>query len=309
MKVAVIDIGSNTFNLMIAQVGNHSFKVISATEVPVRLGKDGFKDGRIAQDAMQRAISVLVSFKEEINKNDIQNVRCIGTNMVRSAINKHEFLDLIREHTSFEVEIISGDREAELILEGVSASGTLSNSNVLIVDIGGGSTELIIANNKKVFWKRSYELGAVRLLEHFKPSDPPTETEINDLCSYLNRQWNNLLPQIEIYKPKILIGSSGVFESFVDILLATKNEHRSAIVNEIDINEYTILHHRLLSMNNTERSKIVGLVDFRVDTIIIASIITSELLKLTEVSQMRQTDYALKEGVIWEIVHSVTKKS
>ena len=155
-KIAVIDCGTNTFNLLVAEVTRESWSVLFHNKVAVKLGEGGFDDGVIQRHRFARGLDALL-----VHKSAIDNLQCdytfaFATSALREASNGKAFIDRAKELFGIEIELISGDREAELICHGVRKSMNLGTNPVCIMDIGGGSTEFIIANSDTIFWKKSY---------------------------------------------------------------------------------------------------------------------------------------------------------
>ncbi|MBC8082509.1 MAG: phosphatase, partial [Hymenobacter sp.] len=173
-RLALIDMGTNTFHLLIVELPEERHAgplVLLRTKVGVRLGEGGISKGEIAPAAFARALHTLDAFQEEIELHQVTEVRATATSAVRVARNGPELVQTIFEQTGIRVEIITGEREAELIAIGVRQAVPLGREVHLIVDIGGGSVEFILADAATIFWKQSFEIGAQRLLDMFFP-DP-----------------------------------------------------------------------------------------------------------------------------------------
>ncbi len=157
MKAAVIDLGTNTFHLIIAECQGSDVQVLYKTNVPVRLGQGRINENVIIPEAFERGIRTLKDFKLEIDRHQVAVTRAIATSAVRSADNGQDFVDAAKL-AGIEIEVISGDQEAAYIFEGVKATGTI-NGTSLIMDIGGGSTEFIICDEKGLIWKKATTSG------------------------------------------------------------------------------------------------------------------------------------------------------
>ncbi len=205
------------------------------------------------------------------------------------------------------MEIISGEREAELIYKGVKHALKIGEQPELIMDIGGGSTEFIIANDKKLFWKYSFLLGVSRLMEKFQPSDPITKEEIQIIENYLNTELNPLWEALKQNPVETLIGSSGSFDSFAEIIghkyhepfvLNNKTEHT------FNMNETFIVFEELIKSHREQRLQTKGLIEMRVDMIVLSAILVKFVLQKSGIKNMRLSTYSLKEGVMWELMHN-----
>ncbi|MDQ4140147.1 MAG: phosphatase, partial [Bacteroidota bacterium] len=172
-RIALIDMGTNTFHLLIAEIKPEGEpETLVKLKESVKLGQDGISLGAIAPDAVERALQTLTNFKVEIDKYDVSEVRAVATSAVRNAANGAKLTAAILKQTGIEVEVISGDREAELIYYGVKLALEIGSERSLIIDIGGGSVEFIICDGDTIFWKQSFEIGAQRLMDKFFINDP-----------------------------------------------------------------------------------------------------------------------------------------
>jgi len=312
MKIAIIDLGTNTFNLLIAQtLPNNTFKTLLLDKQGVKLGKGGINNKIITTEAYMRGINAIEQLNIIIQENKVDKIIATATSGIRSTENGKELVKEIENKFNIKIKIIDGNKEAELIYYGVRQACELNNDNILILDIGGGSNEFIIANKNTISWKHSFDLGIARLLDRFNPSDPITKAEISSIELYINEKLEILYDAVNKYKPKVLIGSSGTFDSFRSMLLANKNiENIEGFGNtryKLDIAEYNKLHAVLLKSTHSERLNMTGLEPVRVDMIVLASIFVNFILKKFNLSDFFQSNYAIKEGVIAEFLNSINK--
>lgn len=296
--IAVIDMGSNTFQLFIAEYKGSRYKKAFSREEHVKLGSNGFKTGYLSQDAMERAVNTLISFRDDINRYSISETKVIGTSSIRDALNKEFFINLVKEKTGFNIEVITGDREAEYIYRGV-LQGVQPEEAFVIVDIGGGSTEIIIANRGQVLWKKSHNIGIRRLDDDFELEDPLSNENLMILTRHFKRVLKDFFRELKRYNPKILIGCSGAFETFRDIIIYKSLDIDRYIPGiKIEIDSFLKLNQLLLNSTMQEREKIPGLQPIRKDTIALASLFTATIMEEHKFKEFYQTDYALKEGVV-----------
>jgi exopolyphosphatase / guanosine-5'-triphosphate,3'-diphosphate pyrophosphatase len=304
MRIAVIDLGTNTFNLLIAEVEGKSYKTIFGTKEGVKLGEGGINRKVITDAAFQRGINTIARYHDLINQYKVDKVIALATSAIRDAANGNEFEETLKNRFNLTISTITGDKEAELIYYGVRQTLTISQKRFLILDIGGGSNEFILADDQKIFWARSFKLGMARLLEQFNPSDPITAKEINDMEAYLKEELIELFDQVSRFNPEIFIGASGSFDSFVS-MLATENqlEHINGnVFNHIPLDIYEHLHQKLIQSTRTQRDHIPGLEPVRRDMIVLASIFVNFVLKETKLQTMYQSAYSLKEGALYEAI-------
>jgi exopolyphosphatase/guanosine-5'-triphosphate,3'-diphosphate pyrophosphatase len=189
MIFAVIDLGTNTFNLLIAErLPNCTFRKIFNTKIAVKLGQGTINSGYIADAPFQRGINALKQYQQYILDHNVEHTYAFATSAIRSASNGNEFVMQAKKIAGITITVIDGNEEADLIYHGNRMAVNMTNDISLIMDIGGGSTEFILANKETVFWKHSYLLGAARLLEKFKLSDPITNHETVDFKDYLKHE-------------------------------------------------------------------------------------------------------------------------
>jgi exopolyphosphatase / guanosine-5'-triphosphate,3'-diphosphate pyrophosphatase len=209
--VAVIDLGTNTFQLGIAEINVGKFTYIFEKSLAPKIGKNGISEGIISADAIERAVLVLSEFVNIAKNYKItpENIYAIATSAIRNAKNSDVFCEIIKDTLNLNITAISGEKEAELIAEGVKYAVEFDEKPFLIMDIGGGSVEFIIANKKTVFWKHSFEIGGQRLMDLFFDHDPIAPGNVKKLKEYLEEKLIPLANAIHQYSPKTLVGSAG----------------------------------------------------------------------------------------------------
>jgi exopolyphosphatase / guanosine-5'-triphosphate,3'-diphosphate pyrophosphatase len=296
MRVAALDLGTNTFHLLIAEKkSDGGINFIFRKTCVVKLGREGFVDGMISDGAFQRGIDAMKQFAVPLRKFRPEKTIALATSGIRSCKNGAEFIHNAERIIKNKIQIISGDREAELIYRGVINSFPQTDEPVLIMDIGGGSVEFIIASHSKIFWKRSIEAGAARLLEKFSPSNPVTAAEILRMNDYLRKVFHPVLKAVKKYKPEILIGSSGSFDSFA-LMSGIKS---AKPLMEIPLTKYFKLHKTLIHSTKKERLSMKGLHRMRIDMIVPASICANFILREAGIKKLFRSAYALREGIIF----------
>ncbi len=307
MKIAILDFGTNTFNLLIAETpDNQALDIIHTSKQPVKLGQGGITRKTITQEAFKRGMEAIEKHFEIIRKYEIEKVYAFATSAIRDADNGKDFVREVKNTYNLYVNIIPGEREAELIYKGVRLSYNTRGEKALILDIGGGSNELIIADGKNIYWKESFNLGMARLLEIFEPSDPIKSEEITCVENFLQTEMKNLFAAIKSYKPKTLIGASGSFETLSALLSFQYPEKyimNEGIHREIDLSDFEKIHTQLLQSRLEERKDMPGMEPVRVEMIVLASVFVGFIIRHCHIQKLIQSDYALKEGVVAEILN------
>lgn len=303
MRFAVIDLGTNTFNLLIGELtpNKQNFTKLFQTKYAVKLGENGINLGYIAETPFNRGMSALVNFRKHLDEYNITNVFAFATSAIRSANNGNEFVAEALLKSNILINIIDGDEEAELIYYGNRLAVTMTDDISLIMDIGGGSTEFILANKQTIFWKQSFLLGAARLLEKFNFKDPLSPSDEVIFNTYVINELQPLFNAVKQYKPTELIGSSGAFDSVIDLITyQLRGEHMVETKTEyhIDFSNYQFISKLIKKSTLAERKTLKGLIEMRVDMIVISMLLIDIIVKEFELQKIRVSTYSLKEGVI-----------
>jgi exopolyphosphatase/guanosine-5'-triphosphate,3'-diphosphate pyrophosphatase len=305
-RVAVMDLGTNTFHLLIAEGGNtDSFKELVHIHEGVKLGEGGINKGIIQPMAFERGIATMQHFQSCIQAHEVHEVKAIATSAIRNAANGQDFIVQVKEKAGIQIELIDGEQEAAYIYNGIKASGCLTNENALVMDIGGGSVEFIIGNKDEVLWKHSFEIGAARLMDKFHQTDPIPVQSIKELTRYLDGKLIDLFEAALQHKPSILIGSSGAFESFAEVIELEKSrpfDLKQTKVYEFDTDDLLNLIERLVKSTHHKRAATKGIIPVRVDMIVVASLITIYIMQKLGLTDVTMSTYSLKEGVLADML-------
>lgn len=296
MKIAAIDLGTNTFHLIIAEKTGNEMNILYKTNKPVKLGEDITLENRIIPAAFERGINCLKEFSTTLQEYQISKVRAVATSGVRSASNGQAFIDAVKEQTGIAIDVVDGNEEAHLIYEGVKASGAI-RAKSLIMDIGGGSTEFIFCDEQGFHWKKSFDIGAARLMQKFFKSDPISITDQQQIQNHLQETLTALIAFGKDFGAETLIGSAGAFETYSTMLNPTLNIQQLSKA-PIDIKAYHQLSHKLIASTHQERSQMPNLISLRVDMIVMATIITNYVLTELNLKQITLSTYDLKMGVL-----------
>jgi len=300
-----MDLGTNTFHLLIAEGDIDNFQEIIHRHEAVKIGEGGINKGIIIPAAFERGVAMMKDFKQQISACNVEMVKAIATSALRSASNGKDFIEKVKAETGIEIEIVDGDREAAYIYNGVKSAGLLSTQNSLIVDIGGGSVEFIISNDKQLTWKQSLEIGAARLMERFHHTDPIQPASIEALNLYLEHTLADLFGAVKQNPMKQIIGSSGAFETFAELIEAERSDSfdlKKIKAYDFDEEELLTVTDKLILSSHTERANNKLIIPVRVDMIVVASLITRYIMQRLEISQVSLCTYSLKEGVLVEMM-------
>lgn len=212
--IAVLDLGTNTFNLLIAAYENNRVEFLHREKIGVAFGMGSMQTKQIQDDAINRAIAALNDFQKKADQLGCSQVLAFSTAVLRNAENREEVRNKIEAATGLNVQVISGEQEAKWIAL-AAMYGTENNKKALVLDIGGGSVELILVENQAVLKLDSFPLGVTRLLEMKTWSDPLSDADVLELKAHCKQICGDFLVKQEI---QTLIGTAGVFETLAEFM-------------------------------------------------------------------------------------------
>ena len=299
-RLAAVDIGTNSIRSIIIQVdASGKYRVLDDEKVTVRLGEGLNKTGSISAAAWERALEALSRQKKIIDGYKVLSIEAVATSAVRKAANGQDFIAAIKERVGLEVEVISGEAEAELAALSAFHNFDLDGVRHLIFDIGGGSLELITALGTHIEDILSLELGAVFLTENFLKSDPVSPAEHQKMRKHIRRALKNYFAGEEHSALHCLVGSGGTVTSIAAMTMAGRRQrYDSAHGYELLRSEVVHLLAGLLRMSDKERRALPGLSPDRSDIIVAGVTVVDELMDFFGVNLMRVNERGIREGLI-----------
>lgn len=309
--VAVIDIGTNTLRLLIGSFAKGKVIRIASLRSVTRLGQNLQTTGKLSGNNIDNSVASLVTFKEIGDRYGVRDYKAVGTSALREAANSREFLDEVKKSTGISVEVISGDREAELTIKGIVAGTEIGDNPEdpsLILDIGGGSTEWIMVDGKS-HSKSSIPMGAVKLQESFVRHDPPASEEVEAIKNHIFESVKESFLKHFPSQPlntvmnsfKGIIATGGTATTAAAINLGTESYEGDRIhSHRIAISALREILEKLISLPLAERSKIKGLEPERADIIIPGVLILETIMDMLQKEEVIISDYGLLEGLLIE---------
>jgi len=304
-RYAAIDIGSNSIRMLAAEVHpGESMQVLAASRQVLRLGASVFRAGRLSQEAIDASCAVLATMAEEYRRYDVIAVRAVGTAALRDASNRAEFLDRASSVLGSPVEVISGLEEARLIHLGVANAWPNAGHRIMICDIGGGSTELIISEGSRIVEAYSKPLGAVRLTELFLKSDPADPREIERMRRYIQERIASAAARFASSKIDRMIATSATAAATV----CAVNRVRRAKREEADRRPATAAQIRqLLKEISTQdlagRQRVTGIGPKRAEIIVAGVAVLHEVMEEFKLPRLFYSSAGLREGIITDLAY------
>ncbi len=300
-RLAVIDLGSNTFHLLICEINSdETLALIYKERIYVKLASGGLE--YIDDAGIERGMSAMQQFAEQIQAYQVKQTRAIGTAALREAKNGKEVADRFTADTGLAVEIIDGQREAGYILNGIKAAIPPLDKPGLIMDIGGGSVEFILFNGDQVLFKGSYMIGVAVLHRRFHHSDPIADKEINSLEATLEEELAELIFIISQLSGYYLIGASGSFEVINEVLPKISSADHWT---ELDLTNMPGYLDEIIATNMAVRRLIPEVPIERIDYIVVAYALIRYITRKMPPERLFYCDFALKEGVLAEMLKKI----
>jgi exopolyphosphatase/guanosine-5'-triphosphate,3'-diphosphate pyrophosphatase len=303
MVYAAMDIGSNTLRLLVADVVNGALRPLKYERVITRLGKGVKESGLMDKETCRLSIAALKGFAGIVSGFNVQNLRCVGTSALREARNSSDFISDAKETAGLEIEVISGEKEAALTELGV-LSGFNKTGPVVIVDMGGGSTELIYTDAGGKTGHITEPIGVVKLLEDHIKSDPPSEPELQAVRREADRVFSDLKGMLQnaTGSKASLIGTAGTASTLAAIDLGLERYDPDRIHgNKIGLQTLLGLLAMLKDLPLGERAKVRGLEPGRADLIIPGIILTISLMETLGFDHITISERGLLEGIVLDM--------
>lgn len=296
--IAIIDLGTNTFNLLIGEQKKGG-KIIHTEKRLVKLAEGSDNLDYIRNEPYQRALSAIREYKQTIEENGITEVFAYATSGLRSSGNGDQFVLDCWMNYKIQIQIIDGIQEAELISKGVIGAFPDTISSTLVIDIGGGSTEFCIIKDGVNVWSKSYKLGASRLKENLQPNDPLSVKDIMTFDALFEAELQDVIKQSKLHSVKTMIGSSGSFDTLVDIIELESGSKQSDPYYHFVMKDFERTHKTMLNNDIAFRLKIPGMIPLRAELMPIATLLTSFVINQCEINQLSMSRYSLKEGAFF----------
>ncbi|MBW4451208.1 MAG: Ppx/GppA family phosphatase [Nostoc indistinguendum CM1-VF10] len=313
--IAAIDLGTNSLHMVVVKIDPTlpAFSIIAREKETVRLGDRNLTTGELKPEIIKKAIAALGRFQEVAKTINAETIIAVATSAVREAPNGKDFLYRVETELGLSVDLISGQEEARRIYLGVLSGMEFHNQPHMIVDIGGGSTELVLGDSHQARTLTSTKVGAVRLTSELITTDPISNTEFMYLQSYtrgmLERSVDEILGNLEFGESPRLVGTSGTIETLAMIHARENSTVIPSTLNgyQLSLKDLRELVNRLRKLSNSERAAIPGMPDKRAEVILAGAVILQEAMTLLGSESITVCERSLREGVIvdWMLTHGL----
>jgi exopolyphosphatase/guanosine-5'-triphosphate,3'-diphosphate pyrophosphatase len=304
MRIAAIDIGTNSLHMIVVRVrADLSFEVIDREKEMVRLGAGGLDGRALTPEAMHAALQVLSKFRRLADSHRVDEIIAVATSATREAENGGEFLHAIVEKTGIRARVISGTEEARLIHQAAAYGVGLGGDVAIVVDIGGGSVEITRGSGLSMETGRSFKLGVIRLTERFVKSDPLAPRDERKLQRYIDAEIGKYLSQMARQGFDRVVGTSGTIQSVGAVALAERRSSSGTLRNRrISAKQLRRARKLLVARDMQERLRVPGLEPRRADLAVAGSILLDAILRRLGAEDITLCDLSLREGLVLDYI-------
>ncbi len=305
MRVAALDLGSNSFHLLVADVHpDRSFTTITREKDMLRLGDEVGRHGRVRKNAADRAVASVRRLRELAEANGARKVVAVATAAIRAADNGSELVDRFAAEAGVRARVIDGIEEAALVYQAVRASIAIEDSPAIGFDLGGGSLEIWVGSAESLITSTSLHLGVGVLRTMFVDADPPSRAAIKAMSRHIDLELAPVAEEYLSHEPDLLIGTSGTFGDLAAMTNAYAGRTVNGARNHLSFtrDEFESLFDDLVAMSSDERRALTGLEDKRVDLIIPGAVVLDRLFAHFELDSLTYSDWALREGILLDTV-------
>jgi exopolyphosphatase / guanosine-5'-triphosphate,3'-diphosphate pyrophosphatase len=306
-RIAAIDAGSNAIRLIVGEIkDNGHVEPIENIRLPVRLGQDAFTTGFLKEETIQQGVDAFLHFRRVSDDYGVTRIRAIATSALREAANSHILLDRIQQTSNIEIEIISGEEEARLIHLGVEHAVDLGNKRAVLIDIGGGSVEVTISENKRIISTESYNMGTVRLLKELNGDEQTASRRPFSLLvrEYIEAARRRIDREIGDEKIHLCIATGGNPEEMGNL---RQRLFKKSSSNVITLGELQDLIEKLSRMSIQERMNKLKLKPDRADVILPAAIVLQLIAHEAKIKEIKIPKVGLKDGILIEMAEEMAR--
>lgn len=305
-RLAAIDVGSNSIRLVVAEAqAGGQYRILDEERESTRLGRSLSSTGRMDDESIEATLAALRRFKSIALGLGVENLRAIATCAVREAVNGDEFIERVTQQLELPIEVISSEREAYLAFHSARRRCDLAGKNTLLADIGGGSTEIVLASGEHIEAIYATKLGAVRLAEKFGGGQSMAGDDFFRMQRWIDRQLKKEVTKVPL-SPHLLIGSGGTFTTLASTVMASKGQSRLPVSGcQISRAELRHLVEKLRKMSVKQRREVPGLNPDRADIIVPGLAVIDRIMKRFKVNLMQVHPFGVRDGLLLSMIEKM----
>ena len=303
---AVIDVGTNSVKILIAAVEGRTVQPLYEASEQTRLGAGFYETHYLQQSAIEQTASVVAQFVRDAREYQPESIRVFATSAARDATNKHDLVRLVESASALPLEIITGEQEADWAFQGVTTDPAFTGHDLLVMDVGGGSTEFILGRDSHRGFARSFPLGTVRLLEKLRVPDPPAPADLHACRDFVHAVLENevvpvVTPHIEAIRNGgvRLVGTGGTTTILARMQLQLRRYDRDLMEGLVLTREQIHSHRdKLWTLPLAERKQIIGLPGKRADVILTGTVIFGEVMDVLHMTELKVSTRGLRFAAV-----------
>ena len=304
-KIAVIDIGTNSIHMVLAEVEPEgSYKILDRFKDMTRLGDGTFRQRRLSAASRVRGSEVLKNLTTLARNKGFDRILMVATSAVREARNSGQFIEEVFKSTGVRVKVVTGQEEARLIYLGVRQSMDLTDRPTLLVDVGGGSVELIAGNRERLLHAVSLKLGAIRLKDQFLTKAPPSKAKLRAMQEVIEKEIHAAVKEFHETEFDRIVISSGMAANLAEIIYLERTGCPIPQINlsTITLKEIRAVEQRLATSDVETRLGVPGLDPRRVDTLLAAAAVIRQCVEAVGHKEVTISDRAMREGLVYDFI-------
>jgi exopolyphosphatase / guanosine-5'-triphosphate,3'-diphosphate pyrophosphatase len=310
MTIAVFDIGTNSIHMLVAQIQpDLSFRILDREKDTTRLGDGSFKKGRLKKSAIRRGLDVITEFHKTAKRLKVQRTIGVATSAVRDASNGREFIREVFRRTGARIRIVSGSEEGRLIERAARSNMDVKGKKTLVIDIGGGSMELIIGDGRKHHYLKSFPLGVARLTDQFLTKDPPSAKQLKKLEKHIEKTLGPEAKKVRRWKVSKVIGTAGTMINLGSMVYEEEYSKRLKLVHHFVMGKKRLekVHEKISELSLRKRLNFPGLDSKRADIILAGSVLVLTLMRLLGIGSITISKQGIREGEILDFIEKNRK--
>ena len=301
-RLAGLDLGTNTFLLLIADVRENALAPLFEKETIVRLGKGVDAHGNLNDEAMQRGLACMREYAARAREYGCEKISAVGTSALRDAKNREAFLQLLQQETGIAVNVISGETEARLTYRGALSNKRTLPEPLAIIDIGGGSTEVVFGTHTQITRARSADIGSVRLTERILQHDPVRAEEVQTFRAVVEQVMRDTWPFAELENVASMLGTPGTITTLAAMAQGLTQYEPERIDNfALSFNTLSEIVATLVRLPIAERKQLPGLSPGRADVILAGALLLETFMRIYRFEQIVVSNRGLRHGVVLAI--------